>query len=171
LDNRNIIFETERLLVRKWDTGDLDGLYDLYADTAISENIPAPLTKAETSQIFHDQLDRYICEPTTGRYFIINKQHNKLIGTFLLRTNEGENGVEMGYALRKVEWGKGFATDIVRRGLDYVFNTTDFTVINAYTELPNYSSKKVLEKCGFTQQANAVDNGEELNLFSLEKFN
>jgi ribosomal-protein-alanine N-acetyltransferase len=164
-----MIFETERLLVRKWSENDLQKLHNIYADSAITGDIIPPLTMAETKQIFEDQLTRYDIEPFTGRYFIINKEDNNFIGTFLLRKNEDNNAVEIGYALIKNEWGKGYATEIVKHGVDYVFSNTLFEVINAYTDLPNFNSKKVLVKCGFTQQVNAMEFGNELNLFSIEK--
>jgi len=164
-----MIFETERLLVRKWESDDLYELYSLYADAAISEYIRPPLTMAETRQIFDEQLVQYNVDKKTGRYCIIEKGNNHFIGTFLLRKNENSDGVEIGYAFRKKEWGKGYATEIVKRGVDYVFSSTEFEEIHAYTEPPNFNSKKVLVKCGFTQQMNAVEFGKELNLFSIEK--
>jgi RimJ/RimL family protein N-acetyltransferase len=164
-----MIFETERLLVRKWSEADFQQLHNLYADSAIISAISPPLTIAETRQIFEDQLIRYDIEPQTGRYFIINKANNDLIGTFLLRGNDENDAVEIGYALIRKEWGKGYATEVVKHGIDYVFNSTVFEVINAYTDLPNFNSKKVLVKCGFTQQVNAIEFGNELNLFSIEK--
>jgi len=166
-----MIFETERLLVRKWHPDDLYELHNLYADSAITEYIAPPLTIAETRRIFDEQLIQYNIETQTGRYFIVDKENNRYIGTFLLRRNEESNAVEIGYALIKKEWGKGYATEIVRQGVDYVFNSTPFEVIHAYTEQPNINSKNVLVKCGFTQQVNAIEYGTELNLFSIEKEN
>ena len=170
-NNQNMIFETERLLVRKWHPDDLYELHNLYADSAITEYIAPPLTIAETRRIFDEQLIQYNIETQTGRYFIVDKENNRYIGTFLLRRNEEINAVEIGYALIKKEWGKGYATEIVRQGVDYVFNSTPFEVIHAYTEQPNIGSKNVLVKCGFTQQVNAIEYGTELNLFSIEKEN
>jgi len=164
-----MIFETERLLVREWGEGDLHELHNIYADEAITEDIIPPLTLSETKQIFEDQLSRYHHEPHTGRYFIINKANNQYIGTFLLRKNDDNDAVEIGYALIKNEWGKGYATELVKQGVDYVFSSTIFEVIHAYTNLPNFNSKKVLVKCGFTQQLNSIEFGDELNLFSIEK--
>ena len=164
-----MIFETERLLVRQWEPEDLHKLHSLFADAAIIELIGPPLTLAETRQIFDEQLLQYNIDLQTGRYCIIDKENNHFIGTFLLRKNEKSDAVEIGYAFRKKEWGKGYATEIVKRGVDYIFSSTEFEVIYAYTELPNLNSKKVLVKCGFRQQVNAVEFGMELNLFSIEK--
>ncbi|MEP6616089.1 MAG: GNAT family N-acetyltransferase [Ginsengibacter sp.] len=163
-----MIFETDRLLVRKWQEDDLQQLHNLFADEAISGLVAPPLTMAETRKIFDEQMIQYSVKTQTGRYFIIDKENDQLIGTFLLRKSE-DHAVEIGYALIKKEWGKGYATEIVKRGIEYVFNSTEFEVIHAYTDLANFSSKNVLEKCGFTHLVNSTEFGTELNLFSIEK--
>ncbi len=102
-----------------------------------------------------------------GRYLIIEKISGAFVGTFLLRKTIDRSGVEIGYAFRKEDWGKGFATEIVKQGVNYVFTYTDFSSIYAFTEIRNNGSKNVLDKSGFTYLENIIENGEELDVFYM----
>ena len=164
-----MIFETPRLFVRHWGTEDLDNLHDLYSDPAISELIGPTLNIEETKQIFDEQLIQYELQPHEGRYVIIEKESNSFIGTFLMRATRDKNAIEIGYAIKKDDWGKGLATEVVNKSIEYIFQSTSYNTIYAFTEISNKNSKNVLDKCGFTQQQNLFEDGGELNAFLLLK--
>jgi RimJ/RimL family protein N-acetyltransferase len=164
-----MIFETERLYVRHWRQTDLHNLHKLYSDTAIMEYIRPALTIEETRQIFNAQIDQYNVDEFHGRYVIIEKASNSFTGIFLLRKPSDRVGVEIGYAFRKQDWGKGFATEIVKAAIPYVFTSTKFSSIFAYTDQGNTNSKKVLEKSGFTYLQNITQDGKTLEVFALDK--
>ena len=166
-----MIFETPRLYVRHWGIEDLTNLHDLYGDPAISELIGPALNMAETKQIFDEQLIQYELQPYEGRYVIIEKEDNTFIGTFLMRATHDKDAIEIGYAIKKDDWGKGLATEVVNQGIVYIFQSTTYNTIYAYTEISNTNSKNVLMKCGFKQQPNLFEDGGELNAFSLSKPN
>ncbi len=162
-----MIFETDRLYVRKWSHTDLASIHTLYSDAAITEDISPELTFDETKLIFDAQLLQYKTDDYVGRYLIIEKTSGAFIGTFLLRKTIERSAVEIGYAFRKEDWGKGFATEIVKQGIQYIFTSTGFSSIYAFTEIKNDSSKNVLGKSGFTFLENIIEDGEELNVFYL----
>ncbi len=164
-----MIFETERLFVRHWQQSDLHGLFELYSDTAIKEYIRPALTLGETKKIFEEQLTQYAVDEQLGRFIIIDKLSTSYIGIFMLRQPADLEGIEMGYSLRKQDWGKGFATEIVKKGIDYVFDSNKYYTIYAFTHLQNTGSKKVLIKCGFTQLENVIEDGKPSTLFALER--
>lgn len=56
--------------------------------------------------------------------------------------------VELGYALGRPFWGRGFATEAVRGLIDYA-RCEGVRAITAYTFLDNPASARVLEKAGF----------------------
>lgn len=164
-----MIFETERLYVRHWQESDLEGLYELYSDTAITEYIRPALTMGETKRIFDEQLAQYAIDEQLGRFIIIDKLSNSYTGIFMLRQPAELEGIEMGYSLRKQDWGKGYATEIVTKGIDYVFDSKRYDTIYAFTHLQNAGSKKVLVKCGFTQLDNVIEDGKPSTLFLLKR--
>ena len=164
-----MIFETKRLYVTKWHGCDLNALHDLYNDPAIKEFILPKLTLEETRCIFENQLDCYSSHFPFGRYFIAEKISNKFIGLLLFKNDNKKGCVEIGYSLIKNEWHKGYATEIVKESIAWIFRQDRFLSISAITELPNENSKNVLLKCGFHPEKNFTENGEEMNLFGLLK--
>jgi ribosomal-protein-alanine N-acetyltransferase len=163
-----MIFETERLYVRRWTAEDLDTLYDLFNDVAIKEFILPKLTIDETSHIFKQQLLNYDLHFPFGRYFIVEKLTNEFIGLFLLKENDDKAGIEIGYSLKKEHWNKGYATEIVKESLNWLSAEKRFTTVYAVTETDNFNSQHVLRKCGFTQEENFLEDGKEMSLFGLK---
>jgi len=164
-----MLFETDRLYVTRWKPRDLHALHELYNDTAIKEFILPLLTIEETRFIFEKQLDHYSMHFPFGRYFIVEKLSNKFIGLLLFKKGQEKSGVEIGYSLIKNYWKKGYATEIVKESINWIFNGNGFSSISAITELNNENSKNVLLKCGFLSIENFIENGEEMNLFGILK--
>jgi ribosomal-protein-alanine N-acetyltransferase len=164
-----MLFETERLYVRHLRLTDLHNLHKLYSDSAIMEYIRPVPTLEETEQIFIAQIEQYKIDEHFGRYMIIEKESNSFAGIFLLRKPADRDGVEIGYAFRKQDWGKGFATEIVKASVNYIFTATNFSSICAYTGRRNINSQKVLEKSGLVYTENIIQDGKILEVFSLEK--
>lgn len=162
-----MIFETERLYVTKWKSDDLHALHELYNDTAIKESIAPQLTIEETKSIFEKQIILYNNHSPFGRYFIVEKLSNKFIGILLFKNDSDKAGVEIGYSLKRNQWKKGYATEIVKESINWIFESKGFSSMYAITGSENESSKNVLLKCGFTPGEYFTENGEELNLFNL----
>jgi [ribosomal protein S5]-alanine N-acetyltransferase len=163
-----MIFETERLYVAKWKSDDLEVLYQLFDDVAIKEFILPRLTIEETTHIFEEQLNNYDKNFPFGRYFIKEKINNDFIGLLLFKENKNKAGVEIGYALKKEYWNKGYATEIVQQSIQWLQAQKQISNIYAITETDNTNSHRVLLKCGFIQQANCVEDGKVMSLFGLE---
>jgi len=164
-----ILFETMRLYVRQWESGDLDQIYLLYGDPAVMQYIRAPLTLDETRHILSVHLEGYREKPYLGRFAVIEKHSDAFIGTFLLKESETITGIEIGYAFLERCWGKGYATELVERGVIFAFEKHSIKELYAITESYNEASRKVLRKCGFKQLDNIFELGSEVNLFFRER--
>ncbi|HEY5406639.1 MAG TPA: GNAT family N-acetyltransferase [Ginsengibacter sp.] len=164
-----MIFETKRLYATRWQQHDLRALHQLYNDIAFKEFIFPQPSLAETRQIFKNQLSLYNTNFPFGRYFIVEKFTDQFIGILLFRKDNKRKGVEIGYSLIRDEWNKGYATEIVRASIGWLFEQDRFLSISAITELHNENSKNVLLKCGFQPEENFIENGKEMNLFGILK--
>ncbi len=162
-----MIFETERLYVTKWKKDDLEILHDLYNDTAIKGPISPQLTIEETRSIFEGQLNHYNSQAPFGRYFIFEKLSDKCVGILLFKNDNKKSGVEIGYSLKKNHWKKGYATEVVKESINWIFESKGFYSMYAITASKNENSKKVLLRCGFHSKEYFTEHGEDLNLFSL----
>jgi RimJ/RimL family protein N-acetyltransferase len=63
-------------------------------------------------------------------------------------TLEGVEYVEIGWALRKEFWGRGYATEIRRAGLDHAFSVQGVEQVVSFTEIHNARSRAVMERLG-----------------------
>ena len=70
--------------------------------------------------------------------------------------------MQLGYALLKEHWGKGYATELTMVGLRYVFTKTTLSEIFAVTEIQNTPSQKVLLKAGFILDSHYKEGAKEL---------
>ena len=62
---------------------------------------------------------------------------------------EGAECVEIGWALRQELWGRGYATEIGRAGLDHTFSVLGgVEEVVAFTEVHNVRSRAVMERLG-----------------------
>ena len=72
--------------------------------------------------------------------------------------------IEIGYVLHKKYWGKGYATELAKSCITFVFNNyPDIKRIVAVTVPNNITSQKVLSKIGFKflQEINSKEHGKE----------
>ncbi len=161
-----MIFETPRLLIRRYAMEDVENFLRLNTDAEVMRYIRPVQTKEMTFKFFLENVEYYKAFPLFGRWAMIEKSNQHFIGSFMLRPSTTVDGdIELGYAMFKNFWGKGFASEAVNGGLDHAFDKLGLQTIIAITHLKNSASQKVLLKCGFTQEKDFDDNGETVCLF------
>ena len=131
--------------------------------------------------ISHDKkvLDTFICRyaetledfdfssyPGRSDLFAVRlKETGKLIGiiTFF---DETADSCEIGYGIGSGYWGHGYATEAVRRFLDYLFAEKGLHAVYASFFTGNDASQRVMEKCGMTYDHFAE---KELSYLGVER--
>jgi RimJ/RimL family protein N-acetyltransferase len=58
--------------------------------------------------------------------------------------------VEIGWALRGEYWGRGYASEVGRAGLQFAFEELDMRAVVSFTERHNLRSRAVMEHIGMT---------------------
>ncbi|MBQ6076347.1 MAG: GNAT family N-acetyltransferase [Lachnospiraceae bacterium] len=96
-----------------------------------------------------DEFDfsRYLENPSL--FAIRRKETGCLIG-IILYFDESGGACEIGYGLGSDHWGRGFATEAVRRFLEFLFCDKGLHAVNASFFTGNDASRRVMEKCGMT---------------------
>ena len=95
-------------------------------------------------------LSSYIMSNETFGIALIDS--NKLIGTISLYNNsirKYSKAKSLGFSLNENYWNNGYMSEAVKLMIEYVFNKTDCEVLEVGHHSDNYSSKRVIEKCGF----------------------
>lgn len=144
--------ETERLLLRKPRMEDAPAVFDEYAqDPEVTRYLVwkphQNIRETEQFLLACGQLWR------TGKdfaYTIFRKEDEKLIGMFGLHPMNLK--VEVGYALACPYWGKGYMTEILRVVVDWALAQPDIFRVQAFCDVENIGSARVMEKAGMTRE-------------------
>lgn len=164
-----IIFETERLLVRRYTLADKDHFYALNGNEEVVRYIRPVKTREESDLALLQAIAYSEAEKLYGRWAVESKKSGTYVGSFAVIPVEGKEEMQLGYALLPPHWGKGYATELARAGLDYVFTKTPLDPIHAYAEVPNHSSQKVLLKVGFQRKGSHTEGNKEIAGFLFRK--
>ena len=165
-----IIFQTERLIVRQYDIEtDAENFFLLNGDDDVMRYIRAAKTKEECNVFLKKAIDAYKINPLLGRWAADEKATGKFVGSFAIIPVEGSDDIQLGYALLKENWGKGFASELTKSGLDYYFENTHANHIYAIAERTNVASHKVLLKNSFVPDGTKMEDDKELLKFIYRK--
>ena len=168
----HILFETERLIVRHYTIDDGENFFLLNGDEEIMRYIRPVKTRKETDLFLSQIVEKYGEDPSVGRWATEDKHTGIFVGSFAFIPVEGpEDKMQLGYALLKQNWGKGYATELTMAGLHYVFTKTALAEIFAVTEVPNTASQKVLLKAGFTLHSTYKEGTKDLFQYVFLKKN
>jgi RimJ/RimL family protein N-acetyltransferase len=151
--DKNIILETPRLILRQFTEGDVDNLFNLNSDPEVMRYLtggkPTPREEIRDQIIpFHlsvyDRLDRL------GTWAAESTASGEFLGWFHFRPGPDADlsNIELGYRLRRSAWNKGYATEGSRALIRVRFTELAVGRVFAHTMTVNAASRHVLEKCG-----------------------
>ncbi len=143
--------ETERLVLRKWEERDIDGMAEMNADPRVMEFFPSALSREESQKF----LDRLI-EKQEEFGFAVPVVEDKASGKFLgfcglniptyPKPLPFDPCIEMGWRFISDAWGKGIALESARIWLRFGFETLQRDEIVAFTAIQNVRSQKLMQR-------------------------
>jgi ribosomal-protein-alanine N-acetyltransferase len=166
------ILETQRLILRHLEPGDLDSLFALYSDPQVRQFIPeGTLSYEETQEELEWFLNGHPTYPELGLWATIHKESDQLIGRcgLLPWTIDGRFEVEVAYMLAKEYWGQGLGTEAAQAILDYGFGTLQLPRLICLIDRDNLASIRVAEKIGMTFEREGRDEKGPFLLYSKSK--
>ena len=101
---------------------------------------------------YADSLEDFDFSSYPGRqdlFAIRLKETGRLIG-IILYFDEKEDSCEIGYGIGSAFWNQGYATEAVRRFLEYLFREKGMQTVYASFFTGNDASRRVMEKSGMT---------------------
>lgn len=163
--------ETERLLLRWFDTDDLDAYYLLGSEPRVIRYVGnAPFASPEaaletlTSAPFNDYATYGF-----GRFACVWKQTEKVIGFCGPKFLPDRREVELGYRFLPDFWGMGLATESARAILVYAREVLRVKRLIALIHPENTASARVVGKLGFALEGKTPESGFpdiELDLYA-----
>jgi RimJ/RimL family protein N-acetyltransferase len=141
------------LSLRRFTPADLDDLAALHGDPEVMRLIDdgRPVSRAVVERETLPAILRAYDTLPAGFGQFAAHTGGEFVGWFSLgpAVSVGlEDGIELGYRLRRAVWGRGLATDGVRRLVRRAFTELDVELLVATTMTVNSGSRRVLEKAG-----------------------
>jgi [ribosomal protein S5]-alanine N-acetyltransferase len=164
-----MLFTSKRLYVRKFTSSDEDAFFRLNGDEEIMRFIRPVKSREESNAFLAENIRFYDAHPGLGRFALVEKDTDDVAGTFSLLPLEHTDDVHIGYALLKAHWGKGYASEIVKAGIDYAFNELKLSTLTAVTYAEHIQSQKVLLRNGFVEDGVYEEEGRKDLLFRIMK--
>jgi ribosomal-protein-alanine N-acetyltransferase len=153
----NINLKTERLNLRPISESDFENVYDLQSleETAKYNTSKVPENISETKITVGNWILENIKEETKKFTFAIDLVNNKkfigLIGINLGK--EHYKNAEVWFQLDYIFWNKGYATESLKKIIEFGFETLKLHRIEAGCAIDNIGSISVLEKVGMLREA------------------
>ena len=145
--------ETPRLLLRRFTVADRAWLGDLYADPEVTRYLGGMQSSEAVDRIFqHRILDYYDAHPGLGIWMTVERHTGDRAGFHLLNNIQGESIIQVGFALAKWAWGKGYGTEMAAAVLGHGFVTLKLGNIAGMASLGNLASQRVLQKIGLERR-------------------
>jgi len=154
--------ETERLVLRSFEEGDLDALYKIYSDAEVSRWLyHEPRSLEETRDLLGRKiaLDRFTAVDQWISAAVIERESRQFVGDVVLHwvSDEHKTG-EIGFSFDPAFQGRGYATEAARALIDFGFDGMGFHRVVGRLEVRNTASARVLEKLGMRREALLVEN-------------
>lgn len=141
------IAETERCFICEMKAEDMDSLYEILTEEETARYLPTKIgSKEEELEKFTSYVSCVYSFFGYGYWGIFSKETGELIGRAGFK--EGEYPLEVGYVIRRSDWGKGYATEVLKELVHYAGEELGCTEIFANIDERNTASLHVAQKCG-----------------------
>ena len=147
---------TRRLLIRDFRAEDADDVHLYAADPEVARYMPwGPNTPEETAAFVGRALNEQATWPRLDHGFaIVLRETERVIGSigFHLRDLESRT-VELGYCLRREDWGRGLTSEAAAGMLAAAFGKLALHRVFATCDIRNTGSYRVMEAIGMRREA------------------
>lgn len=158
------IYETERLIVRKWENKDYKDLFEYASNPEVTKFLTFPTyTSLETAKLRIATVRmRYNKVTDNPDYCIEHKETGKVIGSigFGGFEDKNEGKIEIGYVLNPKFQGFGYMTEAVKGMFKYIKLNNIAKRIVIRHDVENVKSGNVMKRAGMTFEGIARKAGK-----------
>lgn len=181
----NLVFESERLLLRPLSDKDLDVSIAILTDPDVIKYVGGGICTEDEVAEDLKVATRRCADGCIGVWCVIDRATSEKLGTAILipmPIDEDDTDwdlvvgdelpdceIEIGYILKKSAWGKGYATEACKRLLKFAFEESSLEEVVATTDPENTQSRRVLEKSGMIYEGMRRAYGEQCPGFRMTR--
>ncbi|MEP6636299.1 MAG: GNAT family N-acetyltransferase [Acidobacteriota bacterium] len=146
--------EAHRLYLRWIAAGDVDDLYTIFSNTEVMRYWSTPpLADRDAATHLLAEIHEGFQAQSMLKWGIALRTDNSLVGTTTLYNLDFSNRrCELGYALGRAHWGKGYMQEALDATLGCAFGVLDMRRIEADVDPRNAASIRTLERLGFRRE-------------------
>lgn len=166
-------FYTERLMAERPRAEHLQDIIRLHSDPRVMLTLSADgkvFRDDVTEQMFSRMLEHWI-HHDWGLWLWRDRTTGEFVGRCGLKhvQVDGEDEVEVGYAVLSPFWRRGFATEMARASIEAGFEQLGLPDIVSFTLPHNHGSRRVMEKLGLRYERDIVHAGLPHVLYRIRR--
>jgi ribosomal-protein-alanine N-acetyltransferase len=144
--------------LREFRADDLNDSMAVVGDSEVTHSLSFDV-RSEDEQLARlaDDITRAGRDPRPDYYLAIANQDDQLIGFVRIGLGRDRSG-ELGYAVRRADWGKGYATEATTLMLNFGFRELELHRIQAACGPENRASQRLLARLNFTPEGRIRDH-------------
>lgn len=146
--------ETERLVLRWLRDEDVPRLFEIFSNPQVMRYWSSPpLQDVSGAEALLREIRQLFESRTLFQWGVALKEDDRVIGTCTLSSlSESNRRAEIGYALGRAWWGKGYMKEALPALLRFAFSTLDLHRIEADVDPRNTASLRSVESLGFRRE-------------------
>lgn len=155
MDSKTLpVITTERVVLRWISEDDIDGLFDVFSNAEVMRYWSSgPLANREAAAEMQREIAASNENNTMFKWGLALRESNLVIGTATLFNLNLDNGrAEIGYAMGRPYWGKGYMNEALRALVSHAFEVMNLRRLEADVDPRNAASIRTLERLGFQRE-------------------
>lgn len=147
-----------RVVLREFEPGDLDATLAVVGDPEVTQWLSFDTRgRVDQAERLAQDITRAQATPRPDYYLAIEDETGRLVGFARIGVGSHRSG-EVGYALRRDAWGRGYATEAAGLLVDFGFRRLGLHRITACVGPGNTASHAVLRRLGFREEGRMRDH-------------
>jgi len=148
------VIEAERLILRPVEPGDYRAVFEYAGDPEAAKYASWDAHKTiRESKVLVDFIRKRYAQNRPSNWAVVLKENKRMIGTCgFLSDFPANKRAEIGFALSRTFWNRGYATEAAKKTIEFGFNDLKLNRIEAFCDEQNRASARVLEKIGMKQE-------------------
>lgn len=144
----------ERVTLRPLGDHDLPALLEIFGDREVMRFWSSPpIAGADGARALLDDIRGHFQAGTLFQWGIARADDDAIVGTTtIFHVDREHRRGEIGFALGRAHWGRGYASDAVTLLIRFAFEQLELHRLEADPDPQNLASIKVLEKQGFKHE-------------------
>lgn len=162
--------ETDRLIFKYYTDAEKEDFIALFTDAAVMRHVGDGVMTRGQAEAFWQKLFEQLYPQGFEIWAILTKENSEYIGhAGIYPRPVKEEDWEFVYFLNQSSWGKGYATEIAKKIVEYAFDELKLPEVFATVDDDHTASIRVLEKAGMQLEDYEYDEKGRYSVYSIKK--